>query len=41
MDLKTYLIVTGMIGISYITYKYVSKPSVAVLPLDLTQKISQ
>jgi len=41
MDLKTYLIVTGMLGVSYVTYKYMSKPSVSLLPLDLTQKISQ
>jgi hypothetical protein len=41
MDLKTYLIVTGMLGASYLTYKYMSKPSVSILPLDITQKISQ
>ena len=41
MDLKTYLILTGMLSVSYITYKYISKPSAAILPLDLTQKISQ
>ena len=41
MNLRTYLILTGMLAVAYGSYTILNKPKTSMIPKDLTQRISQ